>query len=206
MREIELLKTCKYIAGIDEAGRGPLAGPVVAGCVILDPKKIGSYRSGKKWWRLARDSKLMTPKQRQYLVKLIRYNSLAFGIGISSCEHIDKINIHNASLRAMQHAILWCGIDPDIVLIDGKYEIKNLSCKQEAIVHGDARILSIALASIIAKTSRDAIMENFHKIYPEYEFHKHKGYATPIHRAMIEKYGPSPIHRKSFLVKLTKIY
>lgn len=200
-REAELAKNYKFIAGIDEAGRGPIAGPVVAGCVVLDIAKIISAKPKFRWWLKAKDSKLMTKNERERLTKEIKQNALGYGIGISSEKHIDEINIHNATLRAMEHAVLWSPQMPDFILIDGKFKIPQIECEQEAIIKGDARVLSIALASIIAKTTRDEIMENYDKLYPEYGFKKHKGYPTSLHREMVEKYGPSPIHRKTFLIK-----
>jgi ribonuclease HII len=200
-REAELAKKYSFVAGIDEAGRGPLAGPVVAACVVLDIAQIKSTKPKDRWWKGARDSKLMTQKHRAEMVKNIKQNALCFGIGISSEKHIDEINIHNATLRAMNHAVLWCATKPDFLIIDGKFTIPNLDCDQEAIIKGDAQVLSIALASIIAKTTRDTIMENYDRLYPKYEFKKHKGYPTALHRNMVKKYGLSPIHRKSFLIK-----
>ncbi len=199
--ETKLSKNHRLIGGVDEAGRGPLAGPVVAACVILDSEKTKSQKT-EKWLSMARDSKLMTSKQREAVADEIKKNAFCFGIGISSENHIDKINIHNASLRAMKLAVLWCADEPDFILVDGKFQIPEIKFSQQAIIKGDKNVLSISLASIIAKTTRDAIMRNWDVVYPEYGFRKHKGYPTQEHISMIKKYGPCPIHRKSFLKKI----
>lgn len=195
------LASYRLIAGVDEAGRGPLAGPVVAGAVILEPSKIGMYRSKNKWWRQVADSKIVPAKTRRALYDEIKREAMAFGIGEASVVEIDEINIHRAALLGMKRAIQNCGLAPQLILIDGRSKIDALTipCRQIAIVDGDARVLSIAAASILAKVSRDKIMDQLHRQYPQYGFDKHRGYATRLHREMIAKYGPSAIHRQSFL-------
>ena len=200
-QELNFLKTYKYVAGIDEAGRGPLAGPVVASCVILNPKSITDLDKNS-WHKTIRDSKKMTQKQREKSFEDIKKNALSYGIGQASHIEIDKINILQATYLAMKRAIENCKIKPEFIFVDGNQEIPNSQIKQKTIIKGDSSILSIACASILAKVTRDAIMLNYHKKYPKYRFDKHKGYGTLIHREMIKKYGVCPIHRKSFLKKL----
>lgn len=197
--ELAYLKQYKLISGVDEAGRGPLAGPVVAAAVILNPDNIGIRRSKNKWWHDLRDSKLMTGQARLRLLDQIKANALSFGIGAVAPDKIDELNIHQASLLAMRLAINHCQPEPDCVLIDGLFTIKDLTLKQKAIVNGDQKILSIAAASVLAKVYRDNLMTEFHRQYPQYGFDQHKGYATAQHRTMLAKYGPCPIHRKSFV-------
>lgn len=175
-------------AGVDEAGRGPLAGPVVAASVILskdDP--IDGLN----------DSKALTPRNRSLLYDIISERSVSFAVGIIENEEIDKINILQATIKAMESSILGLNIKPDLVYIDGNRPT-TLEIRQQTIVKGDTKCQSIAAASIIAKVTRDRIMEKMDKIYPEYGFLKHKGYPTKAHYEAINKYGPCPIHRLSF--------
>ena len=188
-------KGYKYIAGVDEAGRGPLAGPVVAACVVVDKDfKLDNDCELIK----VTDSKKLSAKKREGLFKLIKEKAKAVEISVVSSEVIDKINILKASLLAMQKSVEKCQFSADYVLVDGSFKIPNLNTEQEAIPQGDAKVFTIAAASIIAKVSRDYLMTEYDKKYPQYEFPRHKGYGTKIHMEMINKYGPSPIHRKSF--------
>jgi ribonuclease HII len=180
------------IAGIDEVGRGPIAGPVVAAAVIFRPYV---FIQG------VRDSKKLSSKQREKLVTDIKNNALAYGIGFVEPHEIDLINIRQATFRAMRKAIANLKIQPDYLLFDG-YELPEKIYKQEAIVGGDDISFTIASASILAKVTRDQLMLDYHKKYPEYRFDKHKGYGTFQHRVFVKKYGPSPIHRLSFLSKI----
>jgi len=186
-------KGCKYIAGIDEAGRGPLAGPVVAGIVVFEPKNL------KKWLKFGiKDSKKLSAKKRQGLLKVIKKEAIEIKASRVSEKIIDKINIRQATLLAMRRAFLRLKPSIDFVLIDGKDTLKNLPVNQKAIISGDNRSVIIAAASIVAKETRDNIMRRYAKKYPQYGFERHKGYGTKLHRKMIKKYGPCKIHRKSF--------
>jgi len=178
------------IAGIDEAGRGPLAGPVVAAAVILPP----DYEHAE-----IRDSKKLSPQQRERLSTVIQREAVSIGIGVIEAPVIDAVNILQATLAAMKEAVLGLFPPPDYLLIDGLYRI-SLTVPQEAIVRGDARSVSIAAASIVAKVSRDRIMEMYHRQFPQYNFLRNKGYGTPEHREAIMKYGRCKIHRHSFRV------
>lgn len=180
-------KGIQYIAGVDEAGRGPLAGPVVAAAVIL--KKGATFK-------FVNDSKQLTEKQRELALIEIKENALAIGIGISSVDEIDLINIYRASREAMISAIKQLKIKPDFLLIDAmpmEIDIPLLS-----IIKGDTLSVSIAAASIIAKTTRDGYMIEMDKLFPEYGFKKHKGYGTKEHLEAIQTYGITPIHRKTY--------
>jgi len=181
----------KKIAGVDEAGRGPLAGPVVAAAVIL-PDKI-SKRSGL--WRV-RDSKKINQKLREELYALIMETAVAVAIGDADTEDIDRFNIHKASLMAMHRAVETLAVQPDFCLIDGLHPLPFPPSK--SIVKGDSICLSIAAASIIAKVARDRMMLEFHKLYPLYNFDKNKGYATADHKQALLEHGPCPIHRITF--------
>ncbi len=176
------------IAGIDEAGRVPLAGPVVSAAVIL-PENFDC--SG------ITDSKKLSEKKREALFPVIQENALAVGVGIADHEEIDRINILQASLLSMKRAVDDLGISPDYLLVDGKFTIDS-PLTQEAIVKGDCQSISIAAASIIAKVTRDRIMAELSVQYPQYDFHRHKGYPTKAHKAAIITHGPCPVHRKSF--------
>ncbi|MFH1662295.1 MAG: ribonuclease HII [Candidatus Falkowbacteria bacterium] len=186
----------KFIAGIDEAGRGPLAGPVVAACVIIKPDfKINPEISGLK---LINDSKKLTEKIREELFDIIKDEFYEIGIGMCDHNTIDRINILQASFLAMKKAIGALKNKPEFIMLDGKFPIPNCSFKQRPIIKGDALVFSIATASIIAKVTRDRIMKQMHEIYPNYCFDKHKGYGTKLHMECLKKYKPCPIHRKSF--------
>ena len=180
------------VAGVDEAGRGPLAGPVFAACVILPE---GCEIDG------INDSKKLTPKKRDELYDEIIKKAISYSIESVDEKTIDEINILNATHMAMNMAVDKMKIKPDYVLIDGN-SIKNMTIPHETIVKGDAKSISIAAASILAKVARDRFICEMAKIYPRYSFEKHKGYGTKIHNEAILKYGPCPIHRKTFLKKL----
>jgi len=183
----------KIVAGIDEAGRGPLAGPVVSAAVIL-PQNFECVGIN--------DSKKLSEKQRNYFFTIIRKQAIAVSTGIASHDEIDQINILQASLLSMKRAVENLSnppdfIAPDFLLIDGKFTI-NMDITQTALIKGDSRSISIAAASIIAKVTRDAIMADLHKKYPHYNFIRHKGYPTRAHKEAIVKYGPCPVHRMTF--------
>lgn len=198
----------RVIVGVDEAGRGPLAGPVVAGAVFIWPE-IADEIAKNNSYRLIRDSKTLSARQREQAYNFIAGN-FPFGVGWSSHETIDRINILQASYLAMKKAItdLRKKIDCEIqlILIDGRNQIPNISIRQENIISGDKIIFSISAASIIAKVTRDRMMIKFHEKFPQYDFAKHKGYGTKFHFEMIEKYGPCEIHRKSFKLFQKGVY
>lgn len=183
--------TTQFIAGVDEVGRGPLAGAVMACAVILNPQQPIQGLM---------DSKKLTEKKREYLAEKIKASCLAWAIGRAEVEEIDELNILQASLLAMRRAIHALKIQPTDILVDGLYcpkiDFAVSSCK--AIVGGDASEPAISASSIIAKVTRDNEMIAMDKIYPEYGFAKHKGYGTKLHLQALEKYGITPIHRKSF--------
>ena len=185
----------KFICGVDEAGRGPLAGPVYAAAVILPS---GLLIEG------VNDSKKLTAKKREYLYEIIKEKALCYSIETASVQEIDKINILQATLLAMKRAIEGLKQTPDIALIDGNV-LPKVQVPSRAIVKGDALSHSIACASILAKVSRDRFMIEQSKEYPIYGFEKHKGYGTKSHIEMIKKYGMSPLHRKTFLRKILSI-
>lgn len=181
-----------HIAGVDEAGRGALAGPVVAAAVVL-PK--GAENFG------LRDSKKLTPARRESLFEEIKQRAVSIGIGVVGPTEIDRVNILKATLKAMDMALSFLSPPPDYILIDGNQTIKSSTLPQEAIVKGDDKSFSIAAASIIAKVTRDRLMTSLHEDYPLYNFPSHKGYGTEEHVSAINKYGPSSLHRKSFVLK-----
>lgn len=178
----------RYICGIDEAGRGPLAGPVVAAAVVLP---VGFSLPG------LRDSKLLTPRQREIFWDRIYLEALSIGIGIVDSAVIDEINILQATLLAMQQSVERLRIRPDYLLIDA-LTLPNPEIGQKGIIHGDNLSISIAAASVIAKVTRDRLMTRYHGAFPEYRFDIHKGYGTSRHLQMIKEYGPCPLHRKTF--------
>ena len=187
--EKKYYESCEHICGIDEAGRGPLAGPVVAGAVILPKGLKIPYLN---------DSKQLSEKRREELYDIIMSRAVAVGTGIVSPERIDEINILQATYEAMRQAVEHLKIRPDILLNDAVI-IPGLDIPQEKIIKGDAKSLSIAAASVIAKVTRDRMMKAYHEIFPEYGFDKHKGYGSKEHIEKIQKLGPCPIHRRSFL-------
>ena len=181
------------IAGVDEAGRGPLAGPVVAAAVILDPRRR---------IRGLADSKILPPAERTRLAGLIRARSLAWSIAWADRDEIDALNILEATLLAMRRALLALPVRPTHVRIDGnrcpRLEDLSLGCSFEAIVAGDASVAAISAASILAKTHRDAMMQALDACYPGFELGRHKGYGTPAHLLALRRRAPSPLHRRSF--------
>ena len=177
------------VAGVDEAGRGPLAGPVVAAAVILDP--------GKRRIRGVRDSKLLSPQRREELATKIREHAIAWAVGSADVGEIDTLNILWATMLAMRRAVEALPIVPHEALIDGD-RCPELGCPTYAIVKGDRDIAVISAASIIAKVARDAILVELDCVYPQYGFAQHKGYGTPEHLAALDRHGPCAIHRKSF--------
>jgi len=196
-------KIHKFVIGVDEAGRGPLAGPVVSAAVIIEEKIDG-----------VKDSKCLSQKRREALFNLIIEKAVAFGVGVSSPEEIDTINILNATLLSMKRAVRSVSLNyllksgkllkNAVVLVDGNKTIPRVKFSQKSIVGGDRKIYEISAASIVAKVTRDRMMVVFDRKYPVYEFVKHKGYATLLHKEMIKKYGISEIHRRTFLKKLNE--
>lgn len=184
----------KFVGGVDEAGRGPLAGPVVAACVVVG----ADFKIDDDDLALVADSKKLTAKKREKLFGIIKEKVSAVEIGVVDNLTIDKINILQASFLAMRRAIKKLKIDPDYILVDGNFKIPKLEKSQTAIIGGDAKVFCIAAASIIAKVSRDWMMTEIDKQYPEYDFAKHKGYGTKAHFAKIAEHGPCPLHRFSF--------
>ena len=187
--ELDLAKHIRgIICGVDEAGRGPLFGDVVAAAVILDPKQ-----PLQGLW----DSKKLTEKVREKLYDQIYQQAISVGVGRASVEEIDQLNILHASMLAMQRAVENLSLVPDLALIDGN-RCPKLSCLSEAIVQGDAKVASIGAASIIAKVTRDREMKEWHSQYPYYGLDRHKGYPTQAHIQALEEHGVSPQHRRSF--------
>lgn len=182
-------KNIQYICGIDEAGRGPLAGPVVVACVIM-PKD--SIIEG------VNDSKKVSEKKREELYEKILDEAISYGIGIIDQEEIDKINILNATKQGLTKSLQELKVKPDLILVDALTKIDTLGIPYTSIIKGDAKSYSIAAASIIAKVTRDRIMRQWNEIYPVYGFEKHKGYGTATHIEAIKKYGLCSIHRKTF--------
>ncbi|HXK60374.1 MAG TPA: ribonuclease HII [Acidobacteriota bacterium] len=178
-----------HVAGVDEAGIGPLAGPVVAAAVIF-PARCRILGID--------DSKKLNPELRQEMVEQIRKKAIAIGIGVASVEEIDGINIYHAGLLAMKRAVENLPTPPEYLLIDAR-TIPAIAVPQDGVKRGDALCFSIAAASIVAKTYRDRLMESLDSRYPEYGFARHKGYSTPEHQRALRQFGPSPIHRRSFL-------
>lgn len=176
------------VAGLDEVGMGCLAGPVVAAAVILDPLKIPDG---------IRDSKKLSPKKREELKKLIEATAIDFSIGSASVEEIDDLNIYHAARLAMRRAVESLSIKPEYLLVDGRATI-DLNIEQDSIIKGDEKSFSIGAASILAKVFRDELMVKMDSDYPGYEFARHKGYGSVLHRKNLQERGPSPIHRKSF--------
>ena len=185
----------KFICGIDEAGRGPLAGPVVAGAVIL-PKDCSLL--------YINDSKKLSEKKREELYERIKTEAVSYGIGYADNNRIDEINILNATYEAMKQAVGALDPAPDLLLIDA-VKLPGIGTKQVPIIKGDALSASIAAASIMAKVTRDRLMEEYDRLYPEYGFSKNKGYGTADHIAALKKYGPLDIHRKSFIGNFIEI-
>ncbi len=176
------------VAGVDEAGRGPLAGPVVAAAVILDERNPIAYLA---------DSKVLSPKRRDYLFDEIRAKALCFSIAQASAEEIDSLNILQATMLAMRRAVQGLRLPPKLVLVDGN-RIPVLDVRAEAIVKGDSKVPAISAASILAKVTRDRWCAQYHQEFPQYGFEAHKGYPTLAHLQALRQHGPCPQHRKSF--------
>ena len=187
--EESIISTGERICGVDEAGRGPIAGPVFAAAVILDPARPVDG---------LRDSKKLSGKRRDELSCEIRERALAWAIAQCSVEEIDTLNILQASMLAMKRAIEKLAVLPEQALIDGNRCPKGLAIPATAIVRGDDKVPAISAASILAKTARDAVMLALHEQYPEYGFDRHKGYPTAFHLEQLKRYGVSPVHRKSY--------
>jgi ribonuclease HII len=185
---LSFFTTATNVCGVDEAGCGPLAGPVFAAAVILDPARP---------IRGLRDSKILPADTREKLADRIRERALSWAVASASVEEIDTINILQARLLAMQRAVDGLAVEPGHVLVDGN-QLPRLRFTCEAIVKGDAKVAAISAASILAKTCRDALMKSLHAEHPHYGFDQHVGYATPQHLASLAKHGASPIHRRSF--------
>ncbi len=184
----------KYICGIDEAGRGPLCGPVVAAACIL-PIDVEIPKLN--------DSKKLSPKVRMELFELIKEKAIAYSIGYGDVEEIDRINILEATLLAMRRAVDGLEIKPDFLLVDGNI-FRDFDIPGESVIKGDAVSSSIAAASILAKVTRDLLCDELDALYPEYGIKNHKGYGTKVHIEALKKYGPAPIHRKQFIRFLDK--
>lgn len=194
-------RTEGLIAGIDEAGRGPLAGPVLAAAVIWPPALDPAAISGL----VVDDSKALTAARRSAAARLIRRYALAVGVGRVDARTIDRGDILSATFEAMRRALAATNCPVALALIDGPLLIPGLACRGEAVVGGDRRIFSIAAASIIAKVERDRIMDGYDRRYPGYGFGRHKGYGTREHLAALDRLGPSPIHRLSFAPLRTRL-
>ena len=188
LENLALTEGYTAVGGIDEAGRGALAGPVVAACVVLDPQDIPSG---------ILDSKKLTDKKRRSLYREIKDRARAVGIGLAGPRIIDEINIYNASALAMKRAVLNLDRQPDFLLIDA-VKLYDISISSKSIFKGEDKSVSIAAASIIAKVYRDDLMISFSRRYPQYSFQAHKGYATEAHRKALKMYGPTKIHRYSY--------
>lgn len=190
--DTELRKEYPVICGVDEAGRGPLAGDVYAAAVILNDSVLINYLN---------DSKKISEKRRELLYDEVIDKADAYCVATASVEEIDKINILQAAMLAMKRAVSGLGVKPDLALIDGN-RLPELECESRYVIHGDAVSASIAAASILAKVSRDRYMRELDENYPQYCFSQHKGYGTKLHYEKLEEFGISEVHRKTFLKKL----
>ncbi len=199
-------KNLNVLVGVDEAGRGPLAGPVVAGAVVVFPERIKRVKT-REHWQLIRDSKTLSAKQREKAYSFIAEN-FSFGAGWCGEKTIDRINIMQATFLAMKKALSdlkrKIKSDPSLILLDGKAFLPNISLKQKPIMNGDRTVFSISAASIVAKVTRDRMMLDYHRKFPQYGFDRHKGYGTKLHFEMLKKFGPCGIHRKTFVKPKTK--
>ena len=184
----------KFVVGVDEVGRGPLAGPVLAACIALGKDQ----QVDKQLLEEVKDSKKLSEKKRELLCDLIFDNFEHIGVAVCDRETIDEINILEASLLAMKKAIDSLRIEANIALVDGNKRIKKLSIAQKTVIKGDSKVFCIAAASIVAKVARDKIMKQYHERYPNYGFDKHKGYGTKLHMESLRTHGACPIHRRSF--------
>jgi ribonuclease HII len=181
-------ETTLHAAGVDEAGRGPLAGDVYAAAVILD---------GRHPIDGLADSKVLSEKKRELLAEHIQAHALCWSVGIATVEEIDRLNILQATLLAMKRAVEGLSIQPELAWVDGN-QSPRLNCRVQTIIKGDALIPAISAASILAKTARDHDLKRLHTLYPQYAFDQHKGYGTALHMARLKQFGPSPVHRRSF--------
>ena len=182
----------QLIAGIDEAGRGPLAGPVVAAAVIFNFTEVPEEL------KFLADSKKLSARRRESFSKIIMARAENFGIGICDHQTIDRLNILQATFLAMKKALTALSVNPDIILVDGQLPLPNYSAPQQAIINGDNIIFSIAAASVLAKVARDRFMTAMHERYPQYGFRQHKGYGTKLHMDALQLHGPCEIHRRTF--------
>lgn len=182
----------KSICGVDEAGRGPLAGPVCAAAVILKPNDIIEG---------VNDSKKLTEKKREMLYDIIKERAVSYSIAFATVEEIEELNILNATMLAMKRAVEGLSVPADYAIIDGN-KTPNLQIPCNYVIKGDAKSMSIAAASILAKVTRDRLLLEYAEQYPEYQFEKHKGYGTKAHREALLEHGPCPVHRLSFLKKI----
>lgn len=189
MRQFDSLFGFELLAGVDEAGRGPLAGPVFAAAVILPPDLIIEGLN---------DSKKLSEKKRDALFDIIKEKALAYAVASVDEKEIDEINIRNATYKAMNMAVNMLKVKPEYVIVDGD-AVTNMATPHECVIKGDAKSRSIAAASILAKVSRDRFLMELDEKYPQYQFAKHKGYGTALHTSLIKEFGPSPVHRMSFL-------
>ncbi|MBR3283627.1 MAG: ribonuclease HII [Ruminococcus sp.] len=190
--DTELRKEYPVICGVDEAGRGPLAGDVYAAAVVLRDGLLIDYLN---------DSKKISEKRREELFDIIRDNAEAYCVATASVQEIDSMNILNATMLAMRRAVEGLGIKPDLALIDGN-RLPQLDCESRYVIKGDATSASISAASVLAKVSRDRYMKELAEKYPQYAFEQHKGYGTKLHYEKLEEFGVSEVHRKTFLKKL----
>lgn len=189
----EIRKSCSVFCGVDEAGRGPLAGDVYAAVVIFDENTLIDGLN---------DSKKLSEKKRELLFDEIKEKAVSYCIATASVEEIEAYNILNATFLAMKRAVQGLSVVPETAFVDGNRIPPDMPCGVQTLVKGDGLSASIAAASILAKVSRDRYMKEIAEKYPEYQFEKHKGYGTKLHNELILKYGPSPVHRMSFLRKL----
>lgn len=189
----EIRKSCSVFCGVDEAGRGPLAGDVYAAAVIFNENTLIDGLN---------DSKKLSEKKREQLFDEIKEKAVSYCIATASVEEIEKYNILNATFMAMKRAVQGLNVIPETAFVDGNRIPPEMPCRVQTLVKGDGLSASIAAASVLAKVSRDRYMKEIAEKYPEYQFEKHKGYGTKLHNELILKYGPSPVHRMSFLKKL----
>jgi ribonuclease HII len=187
--EAQLAGEAVTVAGVDEVGRGPLAGPVVAAAVVLDARGD---------WAGVNDSKQLSPAARDAIYARVLQEARAFAWAVVGPRTIDALNIRQASLEAMRRAVVQLPLAPDLVLVDGNDRVPGLACRQLSVISGDARLLSVAAASVVAKVVRDRIMERLDRVWPGYGFARHKGYGTPEHLDALGRFGPCPLHRFSF--------
>ena len=190
--DTELRREFPIICGVDEAGRGPLAGDVYAAAVVLDDGTLIDYLN---------DSKKISETRREKLYDEVIAKARAYCVATATVEEIDRLNILNATMLAMRRAVGGLGIKPDMALVDGN-RLPELDCPARCVIKGDATSASIAAASVLAKVSRDRYMRDIAEKYPEYRFEQHKGYGTALHCEMLKKYGPSDVHRRTFLKKI----